>query len=130
MKKVVNLSFREGGKTTRYTCEGIDLKPGDRVMAQNQGTLDLGTVIGVPMELDEDSEELDSTVLPLDETRKILHSSVETSGLSEKHTFVSASIILNKPLSTVSPAHERTGESFVTFCIPGNGSSFSFTLSP
>ena len=53
MKKVVNLSFREGGKTTRYTCEGIDLKPGDRVMAQNQGTLDLGTVIGVPMELDD-----------------------------------------------------------------------------
>lgn len=53
MKKVVNLSFREGGTTTRYTCEGIDLKPGDRVMAQNQGTLDLGTVIGVPMELDD-----------------------------------------------------------------------------
>ena len=53
MKKVVNLSFREGGKTTRYTCEGIDLKPGDRVMAQNQGTLDLGTVIGVPLELDD-----------------------------------------------------------------------------
>lgn len=53
MRKVVNLSFREGGKTTRYTCEGIDLKPGDRVMAQNQGTLDLGTVIGVPMELDD-----------------------------------------------------------------------------
>ena len=53
MKKVVNLSFREGGKTTRYTCEGIDLKPGDLVMAQNQGTLDLGTVIGVPMELDD-----------------------------------------------------------------------------
>ncbi|MBP3810598.1 MAG: stage 0 sporulation protein [Clostridiales bacterium] len=53
MKKVVNLSFREGGKTTRYTCEGIDLKPGDRIMAQNQGTLDLGTVIGVPMELDD-----------------------------------------------------------------------------
>ena len=53
MKKVVNLSFREGGKTTRYTCEGIDLKPGDRVMAQNQGTLDLGIVIGVPMELDD-----------------------------------------------------------------------------
>ena len=53
MKIVVNLSFREGGTTTRYTCEGIDLKPGDRVMAQNQGTLDLGTVIGVPMELDD-----------------------------------------------------------------------------
>lgn len=53
MKRIVNLSFREGGKTTKYTCEGIDLKPGDYVMAQNMGTLDLGRVIGVPMELEE-----------------------------------------------------------------------------
>ena len=53
MKKVVDLNFREGGKTTRYTCEGIDLKPGDYVMAQNQGTLDLGRVTGVPMMLDD-----------------------------------------------------------------------------
>lgn len=53
MKKIVNLSFREGGKTTKYTCGGIDLKPGDYVMAQNMGTLDLGRVIGVPMELEE-----------------------------------------------------------------------------
>ena len=53
MKKIVNLSFREGGKTTKYTCDGIDLKPGDYVMAQNMGTLDLGRVIGVPMELEE-----------------------------------------------------------------------------
>lgn len=53
MKRVVNLSFREGGKTTRFTCDGLDLKPGDYVMADNQGTLDLGKVIGVPMELDD-----------------------------------------------------------------------------
>ena len=53
MKKIVNLSFREGGKTTKYTCDGMDLKPGDYVMAQNMGTLDLGRVIGVPMELEE-----------------------------------------------------------------------------
>lgn len=53
MKRFVNLSFREGGKTTKYTCDGMDLKPGDYVMAQNMGTLDLGRVIGVPMELEE-----------------------------------------------------------------------------
>ena len=53
MKKIVNLSFREGGKTTRFICEGFDLKPGDFVMADNQDTLDLGKVVGVPMELDE-----------------------------------------------------------------------------
>ena len=53
MKRTVNLSFREGGKTTRFTCDGLDLKPGDYVMADNQGTLDLGKVIGVPMDLEE-----------------------------------------------------------------------------
>ncbi len=53
MKKIVNLTFREGGKTTRYTCDGMDLNPGDFVMAQTAGGLDLGKVIGVPMELDE-----------------------------------------------------------------------------
>ena len=63
MKRIVNLSFREGGKNTRYTCEGLDLKPGDYVMADNQGTLDLGKVTGVPMELD---EKLGDDILPVE----------------------------------------------------------------
>ena len=53
MKKVVNLSFREGGKTSRYTCDGMDLKPGDSVMVQTANGLELGTVTGVPMNLEE-----------------------------------------------------------------------------
>ena len=64
MKRIVNLSFREGGKNTRYTCEGLDLKPGDYVMADNQGTLDLGKVTGVPMELDE--KLLGDDILPVE----------------------------------------------------------------
>ena len=53
MRRTVNLSFREGGKTTKYTCEGIDLKNGDYVMANTPGGMDLGRVIGVPIDLDE-----------------------------------------------------------------------------
>ncbi len=53
MKKIVNLTFREGGKTTKYICDGMDLNPGDFVMAPTAGGLDLGKVIGVPMDLDE-----------------------------------------------------------------------------
>ncbi len=53
MKKVVDLSFREGGKTTRYICDGIDLKPGDLVMAQTPSGPDLGKVMDVPMLLDD-----------------------------------------------------------------------------
>ncbi|MBR1796885.1 MAG: stage 0 sporulation protein [Clostridiales bacterium] len=53
MRRTVNLSFREGGKTTKYTCDGIDLKAGDYVMAQTAGGLDLGKVIGVPIDLDD-----------------------------------------------------------------------------
>ena len=53
MKRTVNLSFREGGKATKYTCEGMDLKNGDYVMAQTAGGLDLGQVVGVPIDIDE-----------------------------------------------------------------------------
>lgn len=53
MKKIVNLVFREGGKRTRYTCEGMDLKCGDFVMAENEGSLDLGYVMGMPITLDD-----------------------------------------------------------------------------
>ena len=53
MRRTVNLSFREGGKTCKYTCEGIELKNGDFVMANNAGSMDLGRVIGVPIDLDE-----------------------------------------------------------------------------
>ena len=53
MKRIVNLCFREGGKTTKYICDGMDLKPGDQVMAPTAGGPDLGTVVGVPIELDD-----------------------------------------------------------------------------
>jgi len=53
MKKTVNIIFREGGKATRYTCEGMDLNNGDYVMAENDGSFDLGHVVGIPMKLDD-----------------------------------------------------------------------------
>ncbi|MCQ2516180.1 MAG: stage 0 sporulation protein [Saccharofermentans sp.] len=53
MRKTVNVIFREGGKSTRYTCEGMDLKCGDYVMAEYEGALDLGHVAGIPMMLED-----------------------------------------------------------------------------
>ena len=53
MKRIVNLCFREGGKTTKYICDGMDLKPGDLVMANTPGGIDLGTVVTVPMDFDD-----------------------------------------------------------------------------
>lgn len=53
MKRIVNLNFREGGATTKYLCEGMKLHPGDSVMVQTQNGLELGRVVGVPMDLDD-----------------------------------------------------------------------------
>lgn len=53
MRKTVNVIFREGGKAIRYTCEGMDLKNGDYIMADNEGNLDLGHIVGVPMMLED-----------------------------------------------------------------------------
>lgn len=53
MKRIVSICFREGGKASRYTCEGMDLKPGDLVMANTPGGIDLGTVVTVPMDFDD-----------------------------------------------------------------------------
>jgi hypothetical protein len=52
------------------------------------------------------------------------HSLTATPSFTAKHTLESFSTILNNPSSTVEPSHADTGESSVTFWLPGNGSSF------
>jgi len=53
MRRTVDLSFREGGRAYKYTCEGIDVRSGDFVMAETADGLDLGKVKGEPIYLDD-----------------------------------------------------------------------------
>lgn len=53
MKRIVNVTFRDAGKVTKYLCEDLDLKIGDMIMADTPMGLDLGHVVEEPYFLDE-----------------------------------------------------------------------------
>ena len=73
--------------------------------------------------LDNSKDELDSGNALLDEGITNTHSFTAISGASAKHTFVSGSTMLKSPASTWELSQASTGESSVTFWLPGNGSS-------
>ena len=80
---------------------------------------------GTSAELDSGSELLeDSEAELLDGGGTNSHSLTTTPSFTAKHTLKSFSTILNSPSSTAEPSHADTGESSVTFWLPGNGSSF------
>ncbi|MBO4636173.1 MAG: stage 0 sporulation protein [Clostridiales bacterium] len=60
MIKTVNVIFREGGKTYRFSCEGMNLHVGDAVMVDTALGIDLAHVVSEPVEIEEpkDSDEL------------------------------------------------------------------------
>lgn len=63
MKKIVNITFRDAGKVTKYLCEDLDLKIGDMVMADTPMGIDLGHVVEEPYEMEEDL--LPEDILPV-----------------------------------------------------------------
>jgi len=88
--------------------------------------------------LEETMLELDGVSELLDDSGKALldkggtntHPSTTIFESSAKHTFVSGSAMLNSPGNTTELSHASTGESFVTFWLPGNGSSFCLVPPP
>lgn len=52
MTRIVNVSFRDAGKSVRYSCDGMDLKIGDSVMVESDMGLDLAHVTCEPYEVE------------------------------------------------------------------------------
>ena len=44
MTRIVNVRFRDAGKTYRFSCDGLNLSIGDAVMVETQVGVDLAHV--------------------------------------------------------------------------------------
>ncbi len=52
MTRIVNVRFRDAGKTYRFSCDGVNLSIGDAVMVETQVGVDLAHVCEEPYETD------------------------------------------------------------------------------
>ena len=58
MTKIVNVRFRDAGKTYRFSCDGVNLGIGDAVMVETSLGIDLAHVCEEPYETDAADEEI------------------------------------------------------------------------
>ena len=58
MTKIVNVRFRDAGKTYRFSCDGMTLNIGDAVMVETQVGVDLAHVCEEPYETDNAGDDI------------------------------------------------------------------------
>ncbi len=58
MTRVVNVRFRDAGKTYRFSCDGVNFSIGDAVMVETSLGLDLAHVCEEPYETDTDDKDI------------------------------------------------------------------------
>ena len=58
MTRIVNVRFRDAGKTYRFSCDGLNLSIGDAVMVETQVGVDLAHVCEEPYETENAGDDI------------------------------------------------------------------------